>query len=120
MSFNFNAHENKLTDAIKCILAKIGLSDFEVVFQRLAIKPSFLISLNYCSEFDERLLDENTMIKNVLETIRDNVYQQVLNSPIVKDKDEKIETLTAEVERLKQFETYYNMEYELNFGKEKK
>jgi len=104
-------------------LIYIGLGKFKSSFHEIITKPYDIVL--YLE--NEYTLDHGKMegVNNIINSIREDIKNsQMLQDYQSKDK-EKIgilecdkKSLEEEVERLKQYESYYNMLYKITHGKE--
>lgn len=119
--------QQHLKDYIEALKNHLGFKLFTVEVTQLAqysFDPAYRISFDY-----NLSIDRDAKEKQTVEDICKPIFKDVENSDLVKQLTSDylsqvskltatVETLQKEVERLKPFETYYNLHYKMSHGEE--
>lgn len=117
---------DQTTELFKELCKYVGLNDFKIELYRGVIDYSITVGMSKKIEIahlgimnnPKQFIDEylNPIIDNIKnsEAVKDSKYELTKQ---IEENTKKIVDLEAEISKLKEFETYYNMTFKMNHGK---
>lgn len=120
----FNKND-ALTELFKEYCYYVGLHDFKIDVVTSAEKPELIVRFTKFIDFlDISLLNTSQLMDKILKPVINSVKESGAVKDALFDLEENIKFLKEQVQnqdkeinRLKEFEVYYNMKYNLNHGK---